>query len=113
MSTRCSRAPDAAVPGAPRTKVRIPAFGPASSGASGVHHEPVSTGQVACRQWSIADVVDVRFFGIERTALIATETCRINTARTLMLDSAFVIFATAQNYSTIHVVGDIVVAGKA
>jgi hypothetical protein len=69
----------------------------------------LSTGQVACRQWSIADVLDVRFLGTERTALVATETCRINTGRTLVLDS-FVVFAGAQNYSTINVAGDIVVA---
>src|SRR6516164_5455556 len=50
--------------------------------------ECLSTGQVACRQWSIADVLEVHFFGMERTALDATETCRINTARTLVLDSA-------------------------
>jgi hypothetical protein len=70
----------------------------------------LSTGQVACRQWSIADVIDVRFFGMGRTALAAGETCRINTARTLVLDSAFVVFAVAQNYSTIYLAGDIVVA---
>jgi hypothetical protein len=70
----------------------------------------LSTEQVACRQWSIADVLDVRFFGMGRTALVATETCRINTGRTLVLDSAFVVFAGAQNYSTISVAGDIVVA---
>jgi len=69
----------------------------------------LSTGQVACRQWSIADAVDVRFFGME-LALVASETCRINTERRLVLDSAFVIFASAQNYSTIRVGGDIVVA---
>jgi hypothetical protein len=33
----------------------------------------LSTGQVACRQWSIADVVNVRFFGMDQ-ALVATET---------------------------------------
>ena len=38
----------------------------------------LSTGQVACRQWSIADVLYVRFFGMEHTPLIAKETCRIN-----------------------------------
>jgi hypothetical protein len=70
----------------------------------------LSTEQVACRQWSIADVFDVRFFGMDRTALEATETCRINTTRTLVLDSAFVVFARAQNYSTINLVGEIVVA---
>src|SRR5262245_1945178 len=70
----------------------------------------LSTGQVACRQWSIADVLDVRFFGVERTALIAKETCRINTGRTLVLDSAFVVFAGSDNYSTIYLAGDIVVA---
>jgi hypothetical protein len=70
----------------------------------------LSTGQVACRQWSIADVVDVRFFGMEQVSLIAKETCRINTARTLVLDSAFVVFAGADNYSTIYLGGDIVVA---
>jgi hypothetical protein len=70
----------------------------------------LSTGQVACRQWAIADVIDVRFFGMERTALVANETCRINTARTLVLDSALVIFAVAVNYSTIYLTGDIVVA---
>ena len=69
----------------------------------------LSTGQVACRQLSIADVVDVRFSGMEQV-LVASETCRINTVRTLVLDSAFVIFAAAENYSTIHVGGDIVVA---
>jgi len=42
----------------------------------------LSTGQVECRQWSIADVFDVRFFGMERP-LVAKETCRINTERTL------------------------------
>src|SRR5262249_800826 len=74
------------------------------------------TGQVGCRQWSTADVVDVRFVGMERVfgvklvALVATETCRINTARTLVLDSAFVVFAGAGNYSTISLAGDIVVA---
>ena len=72
--------------------------------------ECLSTEQVWCRQWSIADVFDVRFFGMERTALVATETCRINTGHTLVLDSAFVVFAGAQNYSTIHLAGDIVVA---
>jgi hypothetical protein len=70
----------------------------------------LSTAQVACRQWSIADVLDVRFFGMEQTALVARETCRINTARTLVLDSAFVVFAGADNYSTIYLGGDIVVA---
>jgi hypothetical protein len=76
----------------------------------------LTTGQVACRQWSIADVFDVRFFGMERTSgmgrtpLGANETCRINTDRTLLLDSAFVVFAAAQNYSTIHLAGDIIVA---
>jgi hypothetical protein len=76
----------------------------------------LGTGQVACRQWSIADVSDVRFvgmertFGMERTPLVATETCRINTERTLVLDSAFVVFAGAENYSTIHLAGDIIVA---
>jgi hypothetical protein len=58
----------------------------------------------------IADVLDVRFFGMERTALVATETCRINTGRTLVLDSAVVVFAGAENYSTINLAGDIVVA---
>src|SRR5262245_4587595 len=72
--------------------------------------ECLSTGQVACRQWSIADVLDVRFFGMEGTALVATETCRINTGRTLVLDSAVVVFAGAENYSTINLAGDIVVA---
>jgi hypothetical protein len=71
----------------------------------------LSTGQVACRQWSIADVSDVRFVGgMERTPLVATETCRINAERTLVLDSAFVVFAGAENYSTIHLAGDIIVA---
>jgi len=70
----------------------------------------LSTGQVACRQLSIADVVDVRFFGMGRTALAAGETCRINTARTLVLDKAFVIFAGANNYSTVFLGGDIEVA---
>jgi hypothetical protein len=70
----------------------------------------LSTGQVACRQWSIADVLDVRFFGVDRTVLAATETCRINTGRTLVLDSAVVVFAGADNYSTIHLSGEIVVA---
>jgi hypothetical protein len=70
----------------------------------------LSTGQIACRQWSIADLFDVRFFGVDRTPLEATETCRINTARALVLDSAFVVFARAQNYSTINLAGDIVVA---
>jgi hypothetical protein len=69
----------------------------------------LSTGQVRCRQWSIADVLDVRFFGMAH-ALVATETCRINSARTLMVDGAFVVFAWAQNYSTIYLAGDIVVA---
>ena len=70
----------------------------------------LSTAQVACRQWSIADVLDVRFFGMERAALVAKETCRINTGRTLVLDSAFVAFARAENYSTIYLAGDIIVA---
>src|SRR5262249_55984194 len=70
----------------------------------------LSTEQVACRQWSIADVLDVRFVGMKQTALVAMETCRINTARTLVLDCAFIVFAGADNYSTIHLSGDIVVA---
>jgi hypothetical protein len=70
----------------------------------------LSTGQVACRQWSIADVFDVRFFSIGGTALVANETCRINTTSMLLVDGAFVVFAWAQNYSTIHLAGDIVVA---
>src|SRR5262249_19505829 len=70
----------------------------------------LSTGQVACRQWAIADVFDVRFFGVEGTALVATDTCRVNTARTLVLDSASVVFASAQNYSTVYLCCDIVVA---
>jgi hypothetical protein len=70
----------------------------------------LSTEQVRCRQWSIADVLDVRFFGMGGTALLATETCRINTRRTLVLDSALVVFAGAENYSTIYLAGDIVVA---
>ena len=72
--------------------------------------ECLSTEQVWCRQWSIADVFDVRFFGMGRTALAAGETCRINTARTLVLDKAFVIFAGANNYSTVFLGGDIEVA---
>src|SRR5262249_36227627 len=43
-------------------------------------------------------------------SLVASETCRINTERTLVLDSAFVVFAGAENYSTIHLAGDIIVA---
>jgi hypothetical protein len=70
----------------------------------------LSTSRVECRQWSIADVADVRFFGTEGTVLAAGETCRINTARTLVLDSTFVAFAGADNYSTIYLAGDIVVA---
>src|SRR5262249_10920037 len=70
----------------------------------------LSAGQVTCRQWSIADVVDVRFFGMERTTLIARETCRINTGGTLVLDSAFIVFAGADNYSSIILGGNIVVA---
>jgi hypothetical protein len=70
----------------------------------------LSTGQISCRQWSTADVLDVRFFGTEGIALAANETCRINTARTLVLDKAFVIFAGANNYSTVFLGGDIEVA---
>jgi hypothetical protein len=67
----------------------------------------LSTGQVGCRQWAIADVIDVILDGTAGLALVANETCRINTAGTLWLNGQVDGFAYASNYSTIYVGGAI------
>jgi hypothetical protein len=69
----------------------------------------LTTGAITCRQWSIVDAIDVRFDGTSRTALVANETCRINTARILWVDGPIVVFASATNYSTIYLAGNIVI----
>jgi hypothetical protein len=67
----------------------------------------LTTGKVGCRQWAIADVADVVFDGTSGLALVANETCRINTAGTLWLNGQIDGFAYASNYSTIYVGGAI------
>jgi len=70
----------------------------------------LTTGSVGCRQWAIADVINVVFDGTAPTALVANETCRINTSGSLTLNGPVSAFAVAQNYSTIYLAGNIAVS---
>lgn len=70
----------------------------------------LTTEQVGCRQWSIADVADVIFNGAGFIAIVVNETCRVNAARTIWIDANIAAFAVAQNYSTLHLGGEIVIA---